>query len=111
MAPTDTSEERGTLGGNDRLEAREIMERVARVAAETDAKVRETLSSAMTASQSALYGGGGYVATLVPPENSASAENALLQDIDAILSRLDAGIAREREAMDKLVERIRQPAA
>src|SRR5947209_18291644 len=40
-----------------------------------------------------------------------SADASMLQDIDAILSRLDDGIAREREAMDDLLERIRQPAA
>lgn len=40
-----------------------------------------------------------------------SADASMLQDIDAILSRLDDGIAKERKAMDDLLERIRQPAA
>jgi hypothetical protein len=42
---------------------------------------------------------------------SAGAENAMLQDTDAILSRLEDGIAKERKAMDDLFERIRQRAA
>ena len=40
-----------------------------------------------------------------------NADASMLQDIDAILSRLDDGIAKERKAMDNLLERIRQPAA
>jgi hypothetical protein len=35
----------------------------------------------------------------------------MLQDIDAILSRLDDGIVKERKAMDDLFERIRRRAA
>jgi hypothetical protein len=41
---------------------------------------------------------------------SESAEASMLRDIDAILSRLDDGIAKERKALDDLLERIRQPA-
>jgi hypothetical protein len=35
----------------------------------------------------------------------------MLQDVDVILSRLDDGIAKERKALDALLQRIRQPAA
>jgi hypothetical protein len=42
---------------------------------------------------------------------SESAEASMLQDIDAILSRLDDGIVKERKAMDDLFERIRRRAA
>jgi len=42
---------------------------------------------------------------------SKNADASILQDIDAILSRIDVGIAKGRKAMDDLLERIRQPAA
>ena len=35
----------------------------------------------------------------------------MLQDIDAILSRIDNRISKQRKEMDDLLERIRQPAA
>jgi hypothetical protein len=40
-----------------------------------------------------------------------NAEASMLQDIDAILSRIDNRIAKQRKEMDDLLERIRQPAA
>ncbi len=51
---------------------------------------------------------GGEAPPAAAPQN---AEASLLRDIDAILSRLDDGIARERKAMDDLLQRIRRPAA
>jgi hypothetical protein len=39
------------------------------------------------------------------------AETSLLNDIDSVLSRLDSGIERERQAMDLLLNRIHSPAS
>jgi hypothetical protein len=39
------------------------------------------------------------------------AETSLLKDFDLILSRLDSGIERERQAMDLLLNRIHSPAS
>jgi hypothetical protein len=36
------------------------------------------------------------------------AQEALGRDVDVILARLEAGISKEREAMDDLIERLRQ---
>jgi len=36
----------------------------------------------------------------------AAAQKALVQDIDAVLARLEAGIATERAAMDDLLDRL-----
>ena len=43
--------------------------------------------------------------------DAESAEASMLQDIDAILSRIDNRMAKQRKEMDDLLERIRQPAA
>ena len=43
--------------------------------------------------------------------DAENAEASMLQDIDAILSRIDNRISKQRKEMDDLLERIRQPAA
>jgi hypothetical protein len=42
---------------------------------------------------------------------SASAPEALERDIDVILARLETGIARERKALDELLDRLTHRAA
>jgi hypothetical protein len=45
-------------------------------------------------------------------DGAVGAQHALEQDIDATLARIDTKIAREREALDSLLERLnRRPAA
>ena len=48
------------------------------------------------------------------PKDSERADNAeasMLSDIDAILSRIEDGVVKEREALHLLSQRIKQPAA
>ncbi len=48
---------------------------------------------------------------LVPSMETEAAQQALLRDIDAILARLEVGIADERVKMDDLLRRIRAKAS
>jgi hypothetical protein len=57
---------------------------------------------------------GGGVARqdlLVPSVGTEEDQQALLRDIDAILARVESGIADERVKMDDLLRRIKAKAA
>jgi hypothetical protein len=69
------------------------------------AEAHSAAPAAMLATEDAV---GADHARVADVEN---AEASMLQDIDAILSRIDNRIAKQRKEMDDLLERIRQPAA
>jgi hypothetical protein len=73
---------------------------------------REEIAMAAPPDVAAVEGGGvpGHD-RLVPSVETEAAQQALLRDIDAILARLQVGIADERVKMDDLLRRIKAKAS
>lgn len=63
---------------------------------------------------SSVAAGGVAEPPRVPGLGAAAldgAEAAMLRETDSVLARLESGVAREREAIDSLLTRLRQRAA